>query len=52
MYRWQYLQVIGLGGGSEMIIDVAPGVDWTAICGVMMVLQQVLMSRDLCAPLL
>jgi hypothetical protein len=30
-----------LGSGSEMIIDVAPGVDWTAICGIMMVVHQV-----------
>jgi hypothetical protein len=49
-YRWQHLQVIELAGGSEMIIDVAPGVDWTAVCGVM-VLQQVRVFRGPCAPL-
>eukprot|EP00892_Ulva_mutabilis_P006997 jgi/Ulvmu1/466/UM001_0473.1 len=30
-----------LGAGSEMILDVAPGMDWTAACGIMMVTQQV-----------
>jgi hypothetical protein len=29
-----------LGAGSEMIIDVAPGVDWTAILACMMAIQQ------------
>ena len=24
-----------------MILDVAPGVDWTAVCGIMMCVQQV-----------
>ncbi|KIZ03225.1 hypothetical protein MNEG_4734 [Monoraphidium neglectum] len=30
-----------LGAGSEMIIDVAPGVDWTAIVAIIMALRQV-----------
>lgn len=30
-----------MGGGSEMIIDVAPGVDWTAVLACMMAVQQV-----------
>ena len=30
-----------VGSGSEMIVDVAPGVDWTAICACMMLVQQV-----------
>lgn len=30
-----------LGGGSEMIIDVAPGMDWTVILAAMMGVQQV-----------
>lgn len=30
-----------LGAGSEMVIDVAPGVDWTAMVAVIMALQQV-----------
>ena len=34
-----------IGGGSEMLVDVAPGVDWTAICGIMMVVQQARPSR-------
>lgn len=29
-----------LGSGSEMILDVAPGMDWTAACGIMMVTEQ------------
>jgi hypothetical protein len=29
-----------VGSGSEMIVDVAPGVDWTAVLGVMMCMQQ------------
>lgn len=30
-----------LGAGSEMMIDVAPGADWTAMVAVVMALQQV-----------
>ena len=30
-----------VGIGSEMIVDVAPGVDWTAICACMVLVQQV-----------
>lgn len=30
-----------VGSGSEMILDVAPGVDWGAICAIMMCVQQV-----------
>ena len=30
-----------VGSGSEMILDVAAGVDWSAICGIMMCVQQV-----------
>lgn len=30
-----------LGAGSEMIIDVAPGVDWTAMAAIVLALQQV-----------
>lgn len=30
-----------VGSGSEMILDVAAGVDWTAICAIMMCVQQV-----------
>lgn len=30
-----------LGAGSEMVIDVAPGVDWTAMVAIVMALQQV-----------
>ena len=30
-----------VGCGSEMIVDVAPGVDWTTICACMMLVQQV-----------
>ncbi len=30
-----------LGGGSEMMIDVAPGMDWTVILAAMMGVQQV-----------
>jgi hypothetical protein len=40
------LQVIG--SGSEMILDVAPGVDWTAVCGMMMCMQQVPTHVPLC----
>ena len=30
-----------VGSGCEMIVSVAPGVDWTAICACMMLVQQV-----------
>lgn len=30
-----------IGSGSEMIIDIAPGVDWTMVLSVMMLTQQV-----------
>jgi hypothetical protein len=30
-----------LGSGSEMTIDVAPGVDWTAMIAIIMAVQQV-----------
>lgn len=30
-----------LGSGSEMVIDVAPGVDWTAMIAILMAVQQV-----------
>ncbi|KAL4420755.1 hypothetical protein ABPG75_010411 [Micractinium tetrahymenae] len=30
-----------LGGGSEMVLDVAPGVDWTMVLACMMAVQQV-----------
>jgi hypothetical protein len=33
--------LVPAGKGSEMIIDVAPGVDWTMILGSMMLVQQV-----------
>lgn len=30
-----------LGSGSEMVVDVAPGVDWTAMVAILMAVQQV-----------
>lgn len=30
-----------LGSGSEMVMDVAPGVDWTAMVAILMAVQQV-----------
>lgn len=35
------IQTAVLGSGSELQMDVAPGVDWTAIVAVLMVVQQV-----------
>lgn len=45
-----------MGNGTEYTIDVAPGVDWTAICAMIMVMKQVLLSvfvphLSLCLPL-
>ena len=41
----EFLQALlmnaALGAGSEMIIDVAPGVDWTAMAAIVLALQQV-----------
>ena len=37
----QHLRMQVIGSGSEMVLDVAPGVDWTLICGIMMCVQQV-----------
>jgi len=30
-----------LGSGSEMVVDVGPGVDWTAMVAILMAVQQV-----------
>lgn len=35
------LMQAALGSGSEMVMDVAPGVDWTAMVAILMAVQQV-----------
>eukprot|EP00798_Chlamydomonas_sp_ICE-L_P020517 gene20517-27309_t len=35
---------VALGSGSETVVDVAPGVDWTAVCAIMMGVQQALIQ--------
>jgi hypothetical protein len=37
-----------MGNSTDYVIDVAPGVDWTAVCAMLMVMKQVRSSVSAC----